>query len=90
MAIGVYFHPGSLTTERYDEVMDELDAAGETRPAGRILHCSFGPPENIMVFDIWENREAFEEFGKVLMPIMQKLGFDAGAPDVMPVHNIVF
>ena len=90
MAIGVYFHPGSMTTEQYDEIVAELDAAGEGRPAGRISHCSFGPADNLMIFDIWENQEGFDEFGKVLMPILSKLGIDAGAPDVMPIHNMIF
>lgn len=90
MAIGVYFHSGSMTTAQYDEIIAELDAAGEGRPAGRISHCSFGPADNLMIFDIWEAQEAFDEFGKVLMPILQKLGADAGAPDVMPIHHMIF
>ncbi len=44
MAIGAYFHPGSLTTAQYDQVIAALDEAGEGRPAGRISHCSFCPP----------------------------------------------
>ncbi len=90
MAIGVYFHPGSMTTAQYDEITSELEAAGEGRPAGRISHCSFGPPDNMMVFDIWENQEAFEEFGKVLMPILAKIGLESGPPDVMPIHHMIF
>jgi len=90
MAIGVYFHSGSMTTAQYDEIVAELDAAGAGRPAGRISHCSFGPPDNLMVFDIWENQETFEEFGKALMPILAKHGLEAGAPDVMPIHNMIF
>lgn len=90
MAIGIYFHPGSMTVQQYDQIIAELDAAGEGRPAGRISHCSFGPDDNLMVFDIWENQQTFDEFGKVLMPIMQKLGFGENAPDVMPIHHMIF
>lgn len=90
MAIGVYFRPGSMTTAQYDEIIGKLDAAGEGRPAGRISHCSFGPADNLMVFDIWETQETFDEFGKVLMPILAKMGVDAGAPDVMAIHNMIF
>ena len=32
MAIGVYFHPKSLTAERYDEAVREIDAAGARQP----------------------------------------------------------
>ena len=90
MAIGVYFHPGSMTTQQYDETLGELDAAGLARPAGRVSHTCFGPADNVMIFDVWESQQAFEEFGKALMPILQKLGVDAGAPDVMEIHNMIF
>jgi hypothetical protein len=90
MAIGVYFHPGSLTTQQYDQVIADLDDAGEARPAGRVSHCAFGPDDNLMIFDIWENEQAFEQFGKVLRPILEKAGLDAGAPDVMPIHHMIF
>jgi len=90
MAIGVYFHPGSMTTQQYDQVISELDAAGEGRPAGRIYHTCFGPDDNVMVFDVWESEQAFQAFGAVLMPILAKLGLDAGDPDVMPIHNMIF
>jgi hypothetical protein len=43
-----------------------------------------------MIFDVWESQQAFEEFGKALMPILQQLGLDAGAPDVMEIHNMIF
>jgi hypothetical protein len=42
-----------------------------------------------MVYEVWESQEAFEEYGKVLIPILTRIGIDPGAPDVMPVHNII-
>jgi len=90
MAIGVYFHPGSMTAAQYDQITAELDAAGEGRPAGRIVHCSFGPPDDLMIFDIWENQETFDQFGAALAPILQKLELDAGKPDVMDIHHMIF
>lgn len=90
MAIGMYFHPGSMTSAQYDEIISELDRAGEGRPAGRISHCSFGPDENLMVFEIWENQQAFEEFGKVLMPILARIGVDGASPDILPIHHMIF
>jgi len=89
MAIGLYFHPGNMTADQYDTVIKELDAAGAGSPKGRLHHSAFGPPENIMVYDVWTSQEDFEEFGKTLMPILEKLGVDAGQPDIMPVHNMI-
>lgn len=90
MAVGVYFRPDSMTTQQYDETLSALDAAGLSRPAGRVYHTCFGPADNVMIFDVWESQQAFEEFGKALMPILQQLGLDAGAPDVMEIHNMIF
>jgi hypothetical protein len=42
-----------------------------------------------MVYEVWESQEAFKENGKVLIPVLTRIGIDPGAPDVMPVHNII-
>jgi hypothetical protein len=89
MAIAIYFHPKSLTTGQYDEAVKELEAAGAASPAGRIHHSCFGPETDLMVYEVWESQQAFENYGPVLMPILQKAGIDPGTPDVMAVHNLI-
>lgn len=89
MAICIYFHPESMSAEKYDQTIRELDAAGAGHPTGRIHHSCFGPDGGLMVYEVWESPQAFEDFGQVLMPILQKIGIVPGAPDVMPVHNMV-
>ena len=89
MAIALYFHPESFTAKQYDDAIARLDAAGAGRPAGRLHHSCFGPPESLMVYDVWESQEAFEKFGEILMPILGELGVDPGQPDAMPVHNVI-
>jgi hypothetical protein len=89
MAIGVYFHPKSLTTAQYDKAISALDAAGAGHPAGRLHHSCFGPETDLMVYEVWESQEAFEEYGKTLVPILHNLGINPGTPDVMSVHNLV-
>ncbi|HEY5352849.1 MAG TPA: hypothetical protein VIK57_10375 [Streptosporangiaceae bacterium] len=88
MAIAVYFHPKSLSTPQYDEAIKEVDAAGAGHPAGRVHHSCFGPDGDLMVYEVWESQQAFEDYGKVLMPILHRTGIDPGTPDVMPVHNL--
>ena len=88
MAIGIYFHPKSLSTGQYDEANKELDAAGAGHPAGRKHHSCVGPDGDLMVYEVWESQQAFEDYGKVLMPILEKMRIDPGTPDVMPVHNL--
>jgi hypothetical protein len=87
MAIAVYFHPESVSTEQYNQAISRLEAAGAGSPAGRVHHSSFGPPEQIMVYEIWDSPESFEKFGQTLMPILAELGINPGEPHVMPVHN---
>ena len=88
MAIAVYFHPKSLSTAQYDEAIKEVDAAGAGHPAGRVHHSCFGPDGDLMVYEVWESQQAFEDYGKVLMPILHRTGIDPGTPGVMPVHNL--
>jgi hypothetical protein len=88
MAIGIYFHPKSLSAAQYDEAITELEAAGAGHPVGRIHHSCFGPDGDLMIYEVWASQHAFEEYGKVLMPILHKIGIDPGTPDVMPVHNM--
>jgi hypothetical protein len=89
MAIAMYFHPQSMSAAQYDEVIQRLDKGGAGQPRGRIHHSCFGSPESVMVYDVWESQELFNEFGATLMPILQELGIDPGQPEVMPVHNII-
>ena len=58
-------------------------------PPGRIHHSCFGPDGDLMVHEVWESQQAFEEYGPVLMPILHKAGIDPGTPDLMPIHNLV-
>ncbi len=89
MALAIYFHPKSLSAGQYDEAIRELDAAGAGQPAGRVHHSCFGPDGDLMVYEVWESQQAFEEYGSVLMPILGQAGIDPGPPDVMPVHNLI-
>ena len=89
MALGFYFHPEGMTTAKYDEIIKDLEAAGQGRPKGRLHHSAFGAPDGLSVFDVWTSQEDFDAFGQTLMPILEKHGLDAGQPDVVPVHNMI-
>jgi hypothetical protein len=89
MALGFYFAPQSFTPGQYDETLRRLDAAGAGSPRGRSYHCAFSSNGAIHVFDVWDSRESFEEFGETLIPIMAELGADPGEPQVAEVHNII-
>ena len=87
MAFAIAFKPASMDQAKYDECIRRLEAAGASAPAGRLYHVCHGPGSQLRVFDVWESMEAFESFGSTLMPILQALGVDPGAPEITPVHN---
>jgi len=89
MAIAIYFHPQSMSAAQYDEAIKRLDAAGAGNPPGRLHHSAFGPPDQMMVFDVWDSAESFEKFGQTLMPILGEIGLDPGQPAIMPLHNMI-
>ena len=89
MAIGVYFSPAALSAEQYDESIKRLRQAGAGHPTGRVYHASFGDPTKLSVFDVWTSQAAFDKFGKTLMPIMQQLGLDIGAPQIVPIYKVI-
>ena len=89
MAIGIYFSPAAVSSEKYDECIKLLKKAGAGHPAGRSYHSSFGPKDKLMVFEVWTSQAAFDKFAKTLMPILQQLGIDPGQPMVMPMHKVI-
>jgi hypothetical protein len=88
VAIAVYFHPKGMTLEQFNEVHRLLQDSGQDDPSARIHHSCFGEDGDLMVYDVWESPESFEAFGEVLMPIIAKVGFDAGQPAIMPIHRL--
>jgi hypothetical protein len=89
MAIAVYFAPGAMSAEKYEDCIRLLRKAGAGHPPGRSYHSSFGPKNKLMVFDVWTSQAAFDKFGKTLMPILQGLGIDPGQPMITPIHKVI-
>jgi hypothetical protein len=38
------------------------------------------------VLDVWDSLDAFDRFGRTLVPILAEVGIDAGPPEVVPVR----
>ena len=89
VAIAAYFHPKGMTLAQFEEIHRRLDKAGEGENKDRLHHSCMGDDGDLMVYDIWATPEAFEAFGKVLMPILAEVGVDPGEPAVMPVHKLI-
>jgi hypothetical protein len=86
----VVFDAPGFTAKHYDKVWDDLRAAGHAHPKGLISHVGCAKPNgNWLVVDIWKSEEAFNEFGKTLMPIIAKSGVKFPAPMVLPAHYVL-
>jgi hypothetical protein len=90
MSIVVRFNPTNVTTEKYEESMRRLEAAGTWPPDGLEYHVAFGSEGDLKVSEIWESKEQLEAFGEQLMPILADIGIEfSGAPDIFEAHNII-
>jgi len=89
MPFVVRFVPKNMSSQKYDEVIKRLDAAGAGAPQGRLFHVAFGSLDALRVSDIWDTQENFDRFGQTLMPILQEVGVDPGTPELIETHNII-
>lgn len=89
MALGIYFGQSGLDIDKYQECIKRLRKAGAAHPAGRSYHSAFGPPDRLMIFDVWTSQAAFDKFGKTLMPILKALGAEPAPPHVMPIYSVI-
>jgi hypothetical protein len=59
-------------------------------PQGLIFHTGApNPSGGWFVVDLWESRQTFDEFTKVLMPFIEKSKMDAVQPKIMTPHFIL-
>jgi hypothetical protein len=91
----VLIHQGaSLTRESYEEIVRKMTGdAGLTSPSdwpveGLLMHVAGQSPQGFRVVDVWESREACDQFGEVLAPILKEVGVDA-QPEVYDAHTFV-
>ncbi len=88
MAIAVLFE-ATATWEQYQEAMTKLEEAGWSRPKARLYHVA-GPTEaGFTIVDVWDSPESLQEFGAILTPITQEIGFTPPEPRVWPAENII-
>ena len=88
MAIVVHFEVSGMSSEKYEEALRRLEAAGAGTPPGRLFHVSYGAPENLQVTDVYDSPQSLEAFGRVLEPVLRELGI-AAVPRVQPAHRII-
>ncbi len=90
MSIITVFNLSTMTTEKYNQAIRGLEAAGQGNPKGRLYHVAARQEDgSTIVTDIWESPELLEEFGKTLVPVLNKAGVKPVEPKVYPVLNVI-
>jgi hypothetical protein len=90
MAILTVFNLSTMNTQNYNQVITELEHAGAGKPKGRLYHIAARQEDgSLIVTDVWESAELLAEFGKTLIPCLNKVGVTPVEPKVYPVHNII-
>jgi hypothetical protein len=77
------------TLAQYDQVIKELEAAGQGHPPGRLSHVASRHGDGYLVVDVWESQEAFDRFGQTLMPLVERAGGRVPPPQIYPIHNAI-
>ena len=90
MSILTVFNLTTMNAKKYDAAIHGLEAAGHGKPKGRLYHIA-SPKEDgsMIVTDIWESPESLDDFGKILIPVLNKAGVTPVEPQVYPVINVI-
>jgi hypothetical protein len=87
--------PVGVTLEMTDELVAEMNVVADP-PAGLIVHAGYGEGERARAVDVWESKDAFDQFGQSrLGPAIAKVasahGVDASQPEMTMVelHEVI-
>lgn len=89
MSITVWIQPEKGSVQQYREVIRLLEEAGAGAPPGRLYHVTFEKDGRMGTVDVWNSREEFDEFGKVLMPIVERVGIELAPPEFFETVNVI-
>jgi len=79
-----------MTAEKYEQTIRGLEEAGQGKPKGRLYHIATPQEDGSMIVtDIWQSPELLEEFGKTLIPVLNRVGVTPVQPKVYPVLNVI-
>jgi hypothetical protein len=87
VAIDMTFKGGTL--DQYDEVIQKMGLQqGGPTPPGAISHFVTKTDDGLRVVDVWESREAFEQFAQEQIgPYTQEVGLSEPEMHFYDVHN---
>jgi len=89
MAILAIFDLPTMTDEKYDTVIHELENAGIGNPEGRVHHVAAAKDGGQIIIDIGESEESLNKFSEPLIPILEGAGVTPAIPQIHTVKNTI-
>jgi len=90
MSIITVFNLSTMNTQKYNQAIHGLEVAGQGKPKGGLYHVAARQEDgSIIVTDIWESAALLEEFGKTLIPVLNKAEVTPVEPKVYPVDYVI-
>ena len=72
------------SVDMYDAINQEMGIFQGNLPAGMVAHYAVPTDNGMLIFDVWESKEQFEEFAAAYLgPAMEKVMGGAG-PGIKP------
>ena len=89
MAVAFEMRFEGATLEQYDRVMELMGLdQGDTSPDGAVFHWCAKTDDGIVVVDVWEIDEQFNDFAKEQIgPFSQQVGISPPVVTRYEVHN---
>jgi hypothetical protein len=91
MAVAVVMDFRGATLDQYDEVIRKMGLTDGVAPPNAVFHWVSKTDDGLRVVDVWETKEAFEQFAQEQIgPYSREAGIEE-EPDLTfhEVHNII-
>jgi hypothetical protein len=79
------------STDMYDAINQEMGISPDNLPAGLVAHYAAPTNDGMLIFDVWESKEQFQDFAaERLGPAMEKVTGGEGVgikPTIAELYN---
>ena len=87
--ITTIFRLPTMTQEKYDRVIVDLEKAGLGKVPARTAHIMSLAEPGCVIVDVWSSKEDLDKFLETYGPIMAKNGITAVEPEIYPFYNSI-
>lgn len=89
MAIAVVYRAPAMSGATYKESWGGSSEAPVPVPQGLLFHAGVGEGADFFTITVWDTKESYDAFAPAFKQAMSQMGFDFGAPALLPVHHTI-